>query len=213
MGSKLYSRELQLKVARANRLIELERQRQITGEILGDAVQMKQKEWGATALHFAQKEIRSIFGPGAEKFTLKGATEAQIRKTEAAVERVLDSKMLTKKGRAEQARSNTAAFFRKDPGEVTHDDMELLSKLDSSGLLDKMKELGFQYSHILESLDMVMVKQKENRALTVDEKIEIIQQMVSHADKIETEHKENGVIDYYGALGEFVDEYLYGPEG
>lgn len=213
MGSKSYSRELQLKVARANRLIELERQRQITGEILGDAVQMKQKEWGATALHFAQKEIRSIFGPGADKFTLKGATEAQIRKTEAAVERVLDSKMLTKKGRAEQARSNTAAFFRKDPSEVTSEDMELLAKLDSSGLLDKMKELGMLYSHMLEALELIKVEKKEERSLTVDEKIDILQHIVSHADAIEKTHSKNGVIDYYGALGEYVDEYLYGPEG
>lgn len=206
MASKSYSRDLLLKVARANRLIELEKQRQITGEILGDAVQMKQKEWGATALHFAQKEIKAIFGEDADKFKLKGATEAQIRKVEAAVERVLDSKMLTKSGRKEMIKTNTAAFFRKDPSEVTSSDMELLSKLDSTGLLDKLKELGYQYSHLLEALDMAKVEKREERSLTVDEKIDIIRQIVNNAGSVEEKHKrEDGEIDYYGALGEYLN--------
>ena len=91
--------------------------------------------------------------------------------------------------------------------------MELLSKLDSSGLLDKMKELGMLYSHMLEALELIKVEKKEERSLSVDEKIDILQHIVNHADAIEKTHSKNGVIDYYGALGEYVDEYLYGPEG
>lgn len=212
MGSKLYSRDLQLKVARANRLIQAERERQITietlGEIIGESYKGDKVKWGKTALEFAEKEIKKIFGPEAEKFTLKGATEAQIRKTEAAVERVLDSVMLTKKGRAEQERRNTANFYRKDVSEVTQADMDFLKKLDDTGLLDKLKELGYKYAHIIEALNTAIVHKKEGRALTTDEKIDIVRQIVSHAEENEEKHKENGVFDYYGILGEFINENI-----
>ena len=103
-------------------------------------------------------------------------------------------------------KTNTAAFFRKDPTEVTSSDMELLSKLDSTGLLDKLKELGYQYSHLLEALDMAKVEKREERSLTVDEKIDIIRQIVNNAGSVEEKHKrEDGEIDYYGALGEYLN--------
>lgn len=205
MASRLYSRELAQKVSRANRIISRERERQATAETLqeiGAEVKLQRLGWGKTALKFAEKEIEKIFGKGAEAFTLKDATPEQIAKIEEAVERVLESPMLTEKGRREFARENTARFFRKDPEDVTRREMNLLAALDNSGLLDKMKDLGMQYDILFDALQQG--SDFANRTdISLQDKVNFLDALVNNKNGFQEQFTVNGAIDYYGALGEY----------
>ena len=198
--------ELQKKIRKANRRIEKERQRQIAAEVIaeasGEPVKLKMGEWGKVALNFAQKEIEKIYGKGAERFSLEGISEDMIADLEAAVDRVLRSPMLTEEGRMEQAKANTANFFHKDPSEVTRREMNLLSRLDETGLLDKMKELNMNYSAVFDSLEMGS-DFANRKDISLTDKVNFLDALVNNTNGFQEQFTVNGVIDYYGALGEY----------
>lgn len=139
--SKRYSLALQLAVAQANRKIKAARQRQSRD----DASNAER-----VALGYAEKEIQRIFGKNAEKFTLKGATDQQIRQVEDAVERVNQSRNLTMTGRKAVQREALEGFFQKDYEDIDrHEKMifDFLTEKDEGGrLIDKAKEQGLFYA-------------------------------------------------------------------
>lgn len=199
--------ELVKKIRQANRRMERERQRQIAAEVIaeasGEPVKIKMGEWGKTALNFAEKEVERIAGKGARSFPTTGElSEDMIADLEAAVDRVLRSPMLTEEGRMEQAKANTANFFHKDPSEVTRREMNLLSRLDETGLLDKMKELNMNYSAVFDSLEMGS-DFANRKDISLTEKIDFLDALVNNTNGFQEQFTVNGVIDYYGALGEY----------
>lgn len=198
--------ELQKKIRKANRRIEKERQRQIAAEVIaeasGEPVKLKMGEWGKVALNFAQKEIEKIYGKGAERFSLEGISEDMVSDLELALDRVLRSPMLTEQGRLEQAKSNTANFFHKDPSEVTRREMNLLSRLDETGLLDKMKELNMNYSAVFDSLE-IGSDFANRKDISLTDKVNFLDALVNNTNGFQEQFTVNGVIDYYGALGEY----------
>ena len=198
--------ELQKKIRKANRRIEKERQRQIAAEVIaeysGEPVKLKMGEWGKVALNFAQKEIEKIYGKGAERFSLEGISEDMVSDLELALDRVLRSPMLTEQGRLEQAKANTANFFHKDPSEVTRREMNLLSRLDETGLLDKMKELNMNYSAVFDSLEMGS-DFANRKDISLTDKVNFLDALVNNTNGFQEQFTVNGVIDYYGALGEY----------
>ena len=198
--------ELQKKIRKANRRIEKERQRQIAAEVIaeasGEPVKLKMGEWGKVALNFAQKEIEKIYGKGAERFSLEGISEDMVSDLELALDRVLRSPMLTEQGRLEQVKANTANFFHKDPSEVTRREMNLLSRLDETGLLDKMKELNMNYSAVFDSLEMGS-DFANRKDISLTDKVNFLDALVNNTNGFQEQFTVNGVIDYYGALGEY----------
>lgn len=198
--------ELQKKIRKANRRIEKERQRQIAAEVIaeasGEPVKLKMGEWGKVALNFAQKEIENIYGKGAERFSLEGISEDMVSDLELALDRVLRSPMLTEQGRLEQAKANTANFFHKDPSEVTRREMNLLSRLDETGLLDKMKELNMNYSAVFDSLE-IGSDFANRKDISLTDKVNFLDALVNNTNGFQEQFTVNGVIDYYGALGEY----------
>ena len=198
--------ELQKKIRKANRRIEKERQRQIAAEVIaeasGEPVKLKMGEWGKVALNFAQKEIEKIYGKGAERFSMEGISEDMVSDLELALDRVLRSPTLSEQGRLEQAKANTANFFHKDTSEVTRREMNLLSRLDETGLLDKMKELNMNYSAVFDSLEMGS-DFANRKDISLTDKVNFLDALVNNTNGFQEQFTVNGVIDYYGALGEY----------
>lgn len=198
---------LQAKINEANKRIQKERERQIAAEVIseesGEPINLKRGEWGKKALTFAEKELARLYGKGADAFTMEGIeTEEQKESLNAALDRVLASKMLTEKGRREQAKIATANFFGKDPSEVTRKEMNLLARLDQTGLLDKMKELNMQYSILFDALELG--SNFANRSdIELKDKIAFLDAFVNNKNGFQEQFTVNGVIDFYGALGEY----------
>ncbi len=200
---------LQAMINEANKRIEKERERQIAAEVIseqsGEPIKLKRGEWGRRALNFAEKEITRIYGEDADLFTLEGIDLEDTQKKQDlidALNRVISSKMLTESGRREQAKIATANFFKKDPRDVTRREMNLLARLDDTGLLDKMKELNMQYSILFDALDLS--SDFANRSdISLAKKIRFLEKLVNNKDGFQDKVTKNGVIDYYGALGEY----------
>ena len=217
MDSKARSKLIR-QIITANKRIERERSRQISYEIWKEAnggkgstrtpAAFSQMEWGKTALDFAQKELDRIYGKGnADKFTTKGMTDEQLQQIAEAVDRVNSSKMLTAAGRKEQARNNTAQFFMKAPEDVTQREMNLLKKLDDEGILDKMKELNWDYNHLFEALEMdsTFVNRED---IPLERKVKFLDKLVNNKEGLRDRFTTNGRLDYYGPLGAYVNEEL-----
>lgn len=207
-----------IKIMTANKRIQRERSRQIAYEIWKDTPSEKENErtpaafsqieWGKTALEFVQKELDRIYGKGnADKFTTKGMTDEQLQQIAEAVDRVNNSKMLTAAGRKEQARNNTAQFFMKSPEDVTQREMNILKQLDDKGVLDKMKELNWDYNHLFEALEMVshFVNRED---ISLSKKVKFLDALINNKDGLRDRFTTNGRLDYYGPLGAYVNEEL-----
>lgn len=211
--NKVDLQALIIKIMTANRRIQRERSRQIAYEIWKDTPSDKENErtpaafsqidWGKTALQFVQKELDRIYGKGkADKFTTKGLSDEQLLQLAEAVDRVNNSKMLTASGRKEQARENTARFFMKEADDVTQREMNLLKKLEDTGILDKMKELNYNYNALFDSL--IFSLDFVNRSdITLETKVDFLDKLVNNKNGFMEQFMVNGRLDYYGALGEY----------
>lgn len=135
-----YSRDLTLKAARANRLINAARKR-LKEDIAKGTYDRRTKR----AVDFAKKEIESIYGKGAEGFKLKGMTDHQIQQIESAIDRVLAAKALTKKGLQEVKQKQLEGFYGKPYKEITKEEREIFDYLLESGTLEKVKEIDYRY--------------------------------------------------------------------
>ena len=140
--------ELQKKVMRANRILNNARKRLEEGGKYGN-------ELMARSLHFAELEIQKIYGEGAEGFSIKGMTEEQLQRIEKAVDDILSRKTLTVKGQQEMKRNSLEGFYGKPYEEITAKERRMFDMLLSSGILDKVKEIAFVHTSMLNAAEMI----------------------------------------------------------
>ena len=141
----LWSRKLQLDVARANRILNEAFRRQRFAKVKSSEEK--------TALSFSQKELEKIYGRGAKKFRLSGIkSQKTIERIQRAVENVLGRSALTIKGRKEVENRRKEGFFRgSGMDKKTKDKIwDYLINSDSP-LLKKAEELGYKYDEIIDA--------------------------------------------------------------
>ena len=142
----LWSRQLQLEVARANRILKAAEQRIKSGKA---SPEMK------LAVRMTKKEIRKLYGKQIGKFKLSGIkSEGKIKDIERVIDRVLHRKTLTIKGQEVEERRKSA-FFQNSG--IT--DEETQSKIwgylmyGDNNLLTKAKELGYKYEEVIDAFN------------------------------------------------------------
>lgn len=145
----IWSRDLQLKVARANRILNEAYRRQRFGKV--KAAEEK------TALKFTEKELRGIYGKGAKKFRLSGINSKKvISQIERALENVLGKSALTIKGRKEVERRRKEGFFRgTDLSRKERDKIWDYLMNSDSPLLKKAEELGYKYDEVVDAFNTI----------------------------------------------------------
>lgn len=164
-----WSQDLQLKVMRANKIINAARKRVAEGGDYGTAL-MEQ------ALEFAEKQIEFIHGKGATGFSLSGLSESQLDILTVAVEDVLSRKTLTKKGMIDVERKSMVGFFGKPFNRITNKEKRMFRILVKNGTLDKVKEISFIHTSMLNSAQLIAPK------MSAEEMVSTVEDWVNNKD-------------------------------
>lgn len=152
--------ELQKKVMRVNRILNNARKRIEEGDKYGN-------ELMARSLHFAELEIEKIYGEGATGFSISGMDEEQQARVEKVIDDILSRKTLTVKGQQEMKRNSLVGFYNKPYEEITPKERRMFQLLLANGVLDKVKEIAFVHTSMLNAAEMIAPEMSASKTVKV----------------------------------------------
>lgn len=155
------TKELSKKVGLANRILNAARKR----------VTQKKKYYKSMdkSVQFMDKVLNRIYGKQVKTFSTKDITEAQLQQIEAAIDEMLASPTMTVKGQKDIRNKSLVGFYRKPLEEITAKERKIFDTLLDNGVLDKVKEIAFVHTSILNAALMIapdMSADKTAQAIT-----------------------------------------------